>query len=123
MAIWLNDPVVVARYEAKRYKRPNGLRWVWIGGVSSTGHGPFRAANWCCLSYSPPPAVQQGRTKYASAWAAWNPYLRVLADVGRPVEQTAPLGQRGSVRDRAALAAAPCQMPAARECEAADQQA
>jgi hypothetical protein len=42
---WLNDPVVVARFEAKRYKRPNGLCWPWIGGVSSTGHGSFRAAS------------------------------------------------------------------------------
>ena len=42
---WLNDPVVVARFEAKRYKRPNDLCWPWIGGVSSTGHGSFRAAS------------------------------------------------------------------------------
>jgi hypothetical protein len=42
---WLCDPVVVARFEAKRYKRPNGLCWPWIGGVSSTGHGSFRAAS------------------------------------------------------------------------------
>jgi hypothetical protein len=42
---WLTDPVVVARFEAKRYKRPSGLCWPWIGGVSSTGHGSFRAAS------------------------------------------------------------------------------
>jgi hypothetical protein len=42
---WLDDPVVVARFEAKRYKRAHGLCWVWIGGVSSTGHGSFRAAS------------------------------------------------------------------------------
>ena len=42
---WLSDPVVVARFEAKRYNRPNGLCWPWIGGVSSTGHGSFRAAS------------------------------------------------------------------------------
>jgi hypothetical protein len=42
---WLDDPAVVARFEAKRYKRALGLCWVWIGGVSSTGHGSFRAAS------------------------------------------------------------------------------
>ena len=42
---WLDDPVVVARFEVKRYKRAHGLCWVWIGGVSSTGHGSFRAAS------------------------------------------------------------------------------
>jgi hypothetical protein len=42
---WLDDPAVVARFEAKRYKRANSLCWVWIGAVSSTGHGSFRAAS------------------------------------------------------------------------------
>ena len=42
---WLDDPAVVVRFEAKRYKRASGLCWVWIGGVSSTGHGSFRAAS------------------------------------------------------------------------------
>lgn len=42
---WLDDPAVVARFEAKRFKRANGLCWAWIGGVSSTGHGSFRAAS------------------------------------------------------------------------------
>jgi hypothetical protein len=42
---WLDDPAVVARFEVKRYKRANGLCWVWIGAVSSTGHGSFRAAS------------------------------------------------------------------------------
>ena len=35
----------MARFEAKRYKRPNGLCWPWIGGASSTGHRSFRAAS------------------------------------------------------------------------------
>jgi hypothetical protein len=43
--LWLDDAAVVARFEAKRYKRANGLCWAWIGGVSSTGHGSFRAAS------------------------------------------------------------------------------
>jgi hypothetical protein len=42
---WLDAPAVVARFEAKRYKRANGLCWVWIGAVSSTGRGFFRAAS------------------------------------------------------------------------------
>jgi hypothetical protein len=42
---WLDDPVVVARFEAKRYKRATDLCWPWIGGASSTGHGSFRAAS------------------------------------------------------------------------------
>ena len=42
---WLGDPVVVARFEAKRYKRRDSLCWPWIGGVSSTRHGSFRAAS------------------------------------------------------------------------------
>jgi len=42
---WLDDPELVARFEAKRYRRADNLCWVWIGGVSSTGHGSFRAAS------------------------------------------------------------------------------
>jgi hypothetical protein len=42
---WLDDPEVVARFEAKRYRRAADLYWVWIGGVSSTGRGSFRAAS------------------------------------------------------------------------------
>ena len=42
---WLDDPTIVARFEAKRYRRSDDLCWVWIGGVSSTGHGSFRAAS------------------------------------------------------------------------------
>jgi hypothetical protein len=42
---WLEDPTVVARFEAKRYRRSDDLCWVWMGGVSSTGHGSFRAAS------------------------------------------------------------------------------
>lgn len=42
---WLNDPLVVARFEAKRYRRGDDQCWIWIGGVSSTGHGSFRAAS------------------------------------------------------------------------------
>jgi|SRR6185312_7608246 len=37
---WRDDPEVVARFEAKRYRRAADLYWVWIGGVSSTGAGP-----------------------------------------------------------------------------------
>lgn len=43
--MWLEDPLVVERFEAKRYRRPNPLCWIWIGAVSSTGHGSFRAAS------------------------------------------------------------------------------
>ncbi|ELB92782.1 hypothetical protein Rwratislav_12368 [Rhodococcus wratislaviensis IFP 2016] len=42
---WLDDPVVVARFEAKRYRRSDNLCAPWLGGVSSTGHGSFRAAS------------------------------------------------------------------------------
>jgi hypothetical protein len=42
---WLDDSEVVARFEAKRYRRADDLCWVWIGAVSSTGHGSFRAAS------------------------------------------------------------------------------
>jgi hypothetical protein len=42
---WLDDPVVVARFEAKTYRRPGGRCTVWLGSVSSTGHGSFRAAS------------------------------------------------------------------------------
>ncbi|MET3953781.1 hypothetical protein ABIE52_000647 [Rhodococcus sp. OAS809] len=41
---WLDDPAVVSRFESKRYRRRN-LCWTWTGGVSSTGHGSFRAAS------------------------------------------------------------------------------
>uniref|UniRef100_UPI00146C68FE hypothetical protein n=1 Tax=Rhodococcus opacus TaxID=37919 RepID=UPI00146C68FE len=42
---WLDDPTVVARFEAKTYRRPGGRCTVWLGSVSSTGHGSFRAAS------------------------------------------------------------------------------
>ena len=42
---WLQDPTVIARFDAKRYRRSDDLCWVWLGGVSSTGYGSFRAAS------------------------------------------------------------------------------
>ncbi|MFI9507212.1 hypothetical protein [Nocardia sp. NPDC052566] len=42
---WLTDPAVVDRFEQKRYRRPGDRCWPWIAGVSSTGHGTFRAAS------------------------------------------------------------------------------
>ena len=42
---WLDDSEVVARFEAKRYRRGDDQCWVWIAAVSSTGHGSFRAAS------------------------------------------------------------------------------
>ncbi len=42
---WLDDEMVVARFEAKRYVRPGDRCWPWINAVSSTGHGSFRAAS------------------------------------------------------------------------------
>nr|WP_271210248.1 hypothetical protein [Rhodococcus wratislaviensis] len=42
---WLDDPTVVARFEAKTYRRPGGRCTVWLGSVSSTGHGSFRVAS------------------------------------------------------------------------------
>ena len=41
---WLDDPTVVGRFESKRYRRAEGLCWIWMGAVSSTGHGSSRAA-------------------------------------------------------------------------------
>ncbi|WP_236603669.1 MULTISPECIES: hypothetical protein [Rhodococcus] len=35
----------MARFEAKTYRRPGGRCTVWLGSVSSTGHGSFRAAS------------------------------------------------------------------------------
>lgn len=42
---WLSDEDVVARFEAKRYVRPASRCAPWLGAVSSTGHGSFRAAS------------------------------------------------------------------------------
>ena len=42
---WLDDPAVVSRFESKRFRRRQEQWWPWIGGVSSTGHGSFRAAS------------------------------------------------------------------------------
>ncbi|WP_241740871.1 HNH endonuclease [Streptomyces sp. L2] len=42
---WLDDPLIVARFEAKRYRRSEHPCWPWLGAVSSTGHGSFRAAS------------------------------------------------------------------------------
>lgn len=44
--VWLDDPVVVSRFEAKRYLlRSAHTCWIWTAGISSTGHGSFRAAS------------------------------------------------------------------------------
>ncbi len=40
---WLGDPDIVARFDAKRYTRGRAACWPWLGAVSSTGHGSFRA--------------------------------------------------------------------------------
>ena len=42
---WLDDPAVVSRFESKRFRRRRHQCWPWIGGVSSTGHGSYRAAS------------------------------------------------------------------------------
>lgn len=42
---WLADPDIVARFESKRYQRDSDVCWPWLGAVSSTGHGSFRAAS------------------------------------------------------------------------------
>ncbi|MEU2004531.1 hypothetical protein ACH47B_26370 [Rhodococcus sp. NPDC019627] len=42
---WLDDPSVLARFDAKCYGRESGRCTVWLGSVSSTGHGSFRAAS------------------------------------------------------------------------------
>ncbi|QHE72995.1 hypothetical protein GFS60_06646 (plasmid) [Rhodococcus sp. WAY2] len=42
---WLDDPSVLARFEAKCYERESDRCTVWLGSVSSTGHGSFRAAS------------------------------------------------------------------------------
>ncbi|MFF3468764.1 hypothetical protein ACWCQN_41775 [Streptomyces sp. NPDC001984] len=42
---WLTDKAVVARFEAKHYIRSPTRCWPWLGAVSSTGHGSFRAAS------------------------------------------------------------------------------
>lgn len=42
---WLDDDTVVARFEDKRYRREVDQCWPWLGAVSSTGHGSFRAGS------------------------------------------------------------------------------
>lgn len=42
---WLNDPEVVARFEAKRFRTSANKCVPWLGAVSSTGHGSFRAGS------------------------------------------------------------------------------
>ncbi|RAG82434.1 hypothetical protein DN069_27595 [Streptacidiphilus pinicola] len=42
---WFATPAVVARFEAKRYIRRDEQCWPWLGAVSDTGHGSFRAAS------------------------------------------------------------------------------
>ncbi len=47
---WLSDPLIVARFEIKRYQRSDHLCWPWLAAVSSTGHGSFRATSLPGLS-------------------------------------------------------------------------
>nr|WP_244415106.1 HNH endonuclease [Streptomyces hygroscopicus] len=42
---WLNNTAIVTRFEVKRHRRLEGQCWLWLGAVSSTGHGSFRAAS------------------------------------------------------------------------------
>ncbi|WP_264888781.1 hypothetical protein [Dietzia sp. NCCP-2495] len=48
--VWLSDPATRQRFEAKRYRRGSDQCWPWIGAISSTGHGSFRAASLSGLS-------------------------------------------------------------------------
>lgn len=48
--IWLTDPATQQRFENKRYRRGPDQCWPWIGAISSTGHGSFRAASLPGLS-------------------------------------------------------------------------
>ena len=48
--LWLTDPATRHRFEAKRYRRGDDQCWPWIGAISSTGHGSFRAASLPGLS-------------------------------------------------------------------------
>lgn len=41
---WLTDPTVLTRFEKKRYRPSPTTCWHWLGAISSTGHGSFRAA-------------------------------------------------------------------------------
>ena len=45
-AAWLSDPRTAERYRSKVYRTSlqDGC-WFWIAGISSTGHGSFRAAS------------------------------------------------------------------------------
>ncbi|MGW8593480.1 hypothetical protein ACWGLC_17465 [Dietzia sp. NPDC055877] len=47
---WLTDPATRQRFENKRYRRSTDQCWPWIGAISSTGHGSFRAASLPGLS-------------------------------------------------------------------------
>jgi hypothetical protein len=42
---WLDGPSVLARFDAKCYGRESDRCTVWLGSVSSTGHGSFRSAS------------------------------------------------------------------------------
>lgn len=48
--VWLADPATRQRFENKRYRRGPDQCWPWIGAISSTGHGSFRAASLPGLS-------------------------------------------------------------------------
>lgn len=42
---WLSTQSVVARFMSLRYRLSDTECWPWLGAVSSTGHGSFRAAS------------------------------------------------------------------------------
>ncbi|MCK1815684.1 hypothetical protein MTQ13_15575, partial [Streptomyces sp. XM4011] len=41
---WLTNPAVQTRFETKYYALSPTTCWHWLGAISSTGHGSFRAA-------------------------------------------------------------------------------
>ncbi|WP_137726325.1 hypothetical protein [Prescottella subtropica] len=43
--LWLTDDRIVERFESKRYVRQHDSCHPWLGAISSTGHGSFRAAS------------------------------------------------------------------------------
>ncbi|MBY8887226.1 HNH endonuclease [Streptomyces sp. PTM05] len=43
--VWTQDSSVIERFESKRYRRRDNQCWPWLGAVSSTGHGSFRATS------------------------------------------------------------------------------
>jgi len=78
----LADPLTVASYHAKVYRRAPGLCWPWLGAISGSGHARLRAGTRATGTGRPPSRVVAA---HVFGWQLSRGPLRPGADGRLPV--------------------------------------